>query len=192
MAKINLLPWREELRKEKQRQFLSILSLVFVLGAVGVFAYLHLLGQKIDSQRERNNYLAKEIKAIERQIKEIEKLEKEREQLIERMEMIARLQRSRPQVVHIFDELVRSIPEGLNLKNISREGATLKFEGVAESSQRVTAFMRNITDSKWFLKPVLKDITTDSDFGASRKLFLLVTKEASAEEDEDAAPAEGE
>ena len=99
MARINLLPWREELRKEKQRQFLSILGLVFVLGVVVVMSYKYTVGMQIDTQVQRNNFLKAEIKSLEKQIKEIEKLEAERQQLIDRMEMITSLQQSRPKIV---------------------------------------------------------------------------------------------
>ncbi len=185
MAKINLLPWREELRKEKQRQFLSVLGLVFALGVVVVFAYKYTVGLQIDSQQQRNNYLKGEIKSLETQIKEIEKLEKERQQLIERMDMITDLQRSRPKVVRLFDELVRAIPEGLNLSSLERREHILTVKGSAESAQRITAFMRNIEESKWFSNPSLKDIKSDQDFGAGRKAFLLTIQESSPDKEDE-------
>ena len=196
MANINLLPWREELRRERQRQFLTILGLVFALAAVVVFAYIQLLAADIGSQRERNTYLNNQIRALDNEIKEIQALEKERLQLIERMEMITSLQQSRPKVVRIFDELVRAVPEGLNLKSITRKANNLSFDGVAESSQRVTAFMRNVDNSEWFDKPALKDIDSDSTFGAGRKSFTLIVNEVSSKEgeegSEEAAGTEGE
>ncbi len=179
MARINLLPWREELRKERQRQFLSILGLVAVLGIVVVFSYKYTVNLKIERQQTRNSYLQSQINDLNAQIKEIEKLEEERRKLIERMEMITSLQKSRPQVVRIFDELVRAIPEGLNLKSITRKGNVLTIVGSAESAQRVTAFMRKIESSKWFVNPHLKDIDSDKDFGAGRKAFSLTVSEAS-------------
>ncbi|PWK48555.1 PilN domain-containing protein [Pleionea mediterranea] len=185
MARINLLPWREELRKEKQRQFLSILGLVFVLGVVVVMSYKYTVGMQIEAQVQRNNFLKAEIKSLESQIKEIEKLEAERQQLIDRMEMITSLQQSRPKIVHIFDELVKAIPEGLNLKSIERKGNQLIIEGSAESAQRVTSFMRKIDNSEWFKNGNLKDIDSDKDYGAGRKAFSLTVDEKSLKSDKD-------
>ncbi len=186
MARINLLPWREELRKERQRQFLSILGLIAVLGIVVVFSYKYSVSLKIERQQFRNNFLQTQISDLNTQIKEIEKLEEERRKLIERMEMITNLQKSRPQVVRIFDELVRAIPEGLNLKSVTRKGNVLTIEGSAESAQRVTAFMRKIEASQWFINPHLKDIDSDKTYGAGRKAFSLTVSEAftSAEKQE--------
>lgn len=184
MARINLLPWREELRKERQRQFLSILGLVAMLGIVVVLSYKYTVSLKIERQQFRNNYLQTQINDLNAQIKEIEKLEEERRKLIERMEMITNLQKSRPQVVRIFDELVRAIPEGLNLKSITRKGNVLTIEGSAESAQRVTSFMRKIEASQWFVNPHLKDIDSDKQFGAGRKAFSLTVSEASKGSDE--------
>lgn len=184
MARINLLPWREELRKERQRQFLSILGLIAILGIVVVFSYKYTVGLKVERQQFRNNYLQSQINELNTQIKEIEKLEQERQKLIERMEMITNLQKSRPQVVRVFDELVRAIPEGLNLKSVTRKGNVLTIEGSAESAQRVTSFMRKIEASQWFVNPHLKDIDSDKDFGAGRKAFSLTVSEAAVSSDE--------
>lgn len=182
MAKINLLPWREELRKERQRQFLSVLGLVFALGVVVVFSYKYTISLEIDAQQGRNDFLNREIKGLESKIKEIEALEKERQQLIDRMNMITDLQKSRPKVVRIFDELTRSVPEGLNLRSVGRRNSALTIRGSAESSQRVTAFMRNIEGSQWFANPNLKGIDADEQFGAGRKAFTLVTQESSPDD----------
>jgi type IV pilus assembly protein PilN len=184
MARINLLPWREELRNEKQRQFLSILGLVAVLGIVVVFAYKYTVGLQIERQNSRNNFLQMQINELNGQIKEIKKLEEERRKLIERMEMITSLQKSRPQVVHIFDEIVRAVPEGLNLNSITRKGDELTIIGSAESAPRITAFMRKIESSPWFDNPRLKDIDSDKKFGAGRKAFSLTVSVASPGSDE--------
>ncbi|WMS86453.1 PilN domain-containing protein [Pleionea litopenaei] len=184
MARINLLPWREELRKEKQRQFLSILGLVLVLGVVVVFSYKSTVGLQISGQQDRNRFLNQEIAKLDLQIKEIEKLEEERQRLIERMNMITTLQQSRPKVVRIFDELVRAIPEGLNLKSIERKQAKLIVIGSAESAQRVTAFMRKIEESPWLQNGTLKDIDSDKDYGAGRKEFSLTIEEVTKKEGE--------
>ncbi|NVK89500.1 MAG: PilN domain-containing protein [Gammaproteobacteria bacterium] len=177
MARINLLPWREELRKEKQRQFLSVLGLVLLLGVVVVFSYKSTVGLQISGQQERNTFLREQIKDLDDQIKEIKKLEEERQRLIERMDMITRLQQSRPKVVRIFDEIVRAIPEGLNLKSIERKNNKMTVIGSAESAQRVTAFMRKIEESAWLQNGTLKDIDSDKDYGAGRKEFSLIIEE---------------
>ncbi len=191
MARVNLLPWREELRKEKQRQFLSILGLVFVLGLVVVFSYKYTVGLQIQAQKQRNQFLTGEITKLEEQITEINRLEEERRKLIERMSMITNLQQSRPKIVHIFEELVRAIPEGLNLNNVQRKGNSLIIEGSAESAQRVTAFMRKVEQSDWFENGTLKDIDSDTSFGASRKAFSLTIKEASGDSEQE-EPSNGE
>ncbi len=177
MTRINLLPWRDELRKERQRQFISVLGLVGMLGVVMVFAFKYSIGLDIENQQRRNNFLQTEINKLESQIKEIEALEKERQQLIDRMDMITNLQQSRPHVVRIFDELVRAIPEGLNLISIERKGDTLTILGTAESSQRVTALMRKIDASPHFVSYNLQGIDTDKGSGAGRKTFSFTVRE---------------
>ncbi|NVJ49873.1 MAG: PilN domain-containing protein [Gammaproteobacteria bacterium] len=190
MARINLLPWREELRKEKQRQFLSVLGLVLLLGVVVVFSYKSTVGLQISGQQERNTFLREQIKDLDDQIKEIKKLEEERQRLIERMDMITRLQQSRPKVVRIFDEIVRAIPEGLNLKSIERKNNKMTVIGSAESAQRVTAFMRKIEESAWLQNGTLKDIDSDKDYGAGRKEFSLIIEEIPDKSEQAAKDAE--
>ncbi len=176
MANINLLPWREELRQEKQRQYLSVLGLVAILGvAVGWSIYTY-YDTQIDNQRGRNKLLQTEIQKLDSKIKEIETLEKERLELVERMNLIQDLQRSRPQIVHVFDEIVTNIPEGVNLASVERKGNDLIFNGVAESAPRVSKFMRNISTSKWLELGPLEKINDDKDSAAGRKNFLLKTK----------------
>ena len=144
MANINLLPWREEQRQEKQRQFLSVLGLVAILGVVVAWSVYTYYDAQLDSQRARNKYLISEIQKLDSKIKEIKTLENERQQLVERMNLIQDLQKSRPQIVHVFDEIVANMPEGVNLSTVERKGDDLIFNGVAESSPRISKFMRNI------------------------------------------------
>ncbi len=184
MANINLLPWREELRQEKQRQFLSVLGLVAILGVVFMLGAYKIYSDKLDGQRERNDYLTKQIRELDSKIKEIETLEKERRELVDRMNLIQDLQKSRPQVVHLFDEMVTSVPEGVNLSLIKRTKDTLTFDGVAESGPRVSNFLRNIEISKWIKRGDLKEINDDKDSGANRKTFVLESKVSSPSEEE--------
>ncbi len=176
MANINLLSWREDEREERQRQFVSILGLVAVLGVVVMWSvYLYYNGQ-IDSQRNRNNILQKHIRNLDTKIKEITTLEAERKELVDRMELIQNLQKSRPQIVHMFDEIVQKMPEGMNLIEIKRVNEQLFFTGVAESAPRISNFMRNLSGSQWITNPDIDDIQDDKDSGSGRKLFKLKSK----------------
>lgn len=185
MVNINLLPWREELRQEKQRQLLSILGLVALLAVVVMFLTYHLYEASLSAQRERNDYLTKQIRELDSKIKEIETLEKERQELVARMDLIQDLQKSRPQVVHLFDEMVTAVPEGVNLELIKRTNDVLTFDGIAESGPRVSNFLRNIEISQWIHKGDLKEINDDKDSGANRKTFVLESKVSSPNDGEE-------
>ncbi len=185
MANINLLPWREEQRQEKQRQFLSVLGLVALLGVVVAWSVHLLYVSKLDAQRERNQFLQTEIRKLDSKIKEIDTLEKERLELVERMNIIQDLQKSRPQIVHVFDEIVATIPEGVNLESIKRNADNLVLNGIAESSPRISNFMRNISVSKWLKLGPLEAISGSNSSGASRKRFRLRTKISSPVSDEE-------
>src|SRR5690606_1120009 len=155
MARINLLPWRAELRKQRRTEYLAIVgacaaAAVLVWGAI----HLHYNG-RIEFQTERNDYLKTEITKLDKQIKEIQELEKEKERLIARMKAIESLQTSRPIIVHIFDEMVTSLPDGVYLKQITQKGQQIEIKGVAESNARVSSFMRNIEKSEWLKDPQL-------------------------------------
>lgn len=149
MARINLLPWREERRKQRQQEFYILLGASAVAAILAVFASLWYIGTQIDAQTERNNTLGKEIKALDAQIAEIEELDRQRDRLIARKEIIEQLQATRSQMVHLFDELVRTLPDGVQLGSIKQAGATLTLEGVAQSNARVSAYMRNLDASAW-------------------------------------------
>lgn len=172
MANINLLPWREELRQEKQRQFMSILLLTAIFGIVFMYAVYSFFDSKTGSQRNRNSYLQEEIRKLDSDIKEIEALEKERQELVDRMDLIQNLQKSRPQVVHLFDSIVKAVPEGVNLSSITRVENKLSFEGIAESSPRVSNFLRNVETSEWIKGIDVKTLEGDTDSGANRKKFV--------------------
>lgn len=158
MARINLLPWREELRKRRKREFgvaTAIAVVLTVCAMVGVHALIALF---IDHQQERNAYLKQEITTLDGILKEIKDLEKTRENLLARMEIIQQLQHSRPEIVHMFDELVATIPEGMYLIKIDHRGRNLAVSGRAESNARVSTYMRNLEGSGWLGKPDLKVI----------------------------------
>ena len=155
MPRINLLPWREAERKRRQREFaaMAIAGVVFAL-IVGVGVHWQ-ISQWISTQKARNALLNKEIKALDKQIAQIKELEKTKESLISRMEIIQDLQRSRPSIVHLFDELVKTIPGGVYLTSLEQKGKTIVVKGKAQSNARVSSFMHNIENSDWIGNPTL-------------------------------------
>ena len=158
MAKINLLPWREERRKELLNEFLVMLGLVALFAAltVGIVHFYH--SQLIERQNTRIGYIDKRIKEVDKKITEIKELEKQKESLLSRMRAIESLQRDRPLIVHLFDELVRSLPEGLSIVNLKQEGPKITITGEAQSNARVSSFMRKIERSEWIKGAKLKVI----------------------------------
>ncbi len=183
MTRINLLPWRENQRKKQQREFL------FMLGGGVVFALLLMLGSHlwiadtIENQVQRNRLLDREIAALDKKIAEIKDLEKTKSRLLARMEVIQQLQSSRPQIVHLFDEMVSTLPEGLFLTQVKQSGAALAMEGRAQSNARVSAYMRNIDASDWLSRPRLKLIEHKDTTGTGLSHFSLgATQVAKAKE----------
>ena len=158
MAKINLLPWREERRKELLNGFLVVLGLVALFAAltVGIVHFYH--SQLIERQNTRISYIDKRIKEVDKKITEIKELEKQKEALLSRMRAIESLQRDRPLIVHLFDELVRSLPEGLSIVNLKQDGPKVTITGEAQSNARVSSFMRKIEQSEWIRGAKLKVI----------------------------------
>lgn len=158
MARINLRPWREELRKEKQKQFVTVL-----FGAVFIAAGLVLLWQghvngKIDYQKSRNSYLQNAMKELDARIEEIQELRKRREELLSRMTVIQDLQGKRPVVVRQFDEMVRTLPDGLYYKELKKVGDQMTIAGMAESNNRISTLMRSFEASSWFASPNLTNV----------------------------------
>lgn len=149
MPRINLLPWRAELRKQKQKEFLTQLALIAGLGLAVVVGGHAFLAQKISHQQDRNNRLQKEIKRVDQRLAEIKELEVVKKALVDRMEVIQQLQESRPEVVHLFDDIVNTLPEGMFLTRIEQAGAKLSIEGKSESNARVSTYMRKLDDSLW-------------------------------------------
>lgn len=158
MAHINLLPWREELRLEKTRQFAVITVLSLVLTGACILLVHVGFGNQIDHQNFRNRMLEDEIKTLDSALSQIAELEETKAQLLARMDIIQSLQQRRPQVVHLFDDFVRTVPEGIYLTMIEQEAKKLTIKGVAESNGRVSAYMRNIDASAWMSTPKLKVI----------------------------------
>lgn len=147
MARINLLPWRAERRKQREREFYMMLLATAVAAVFIFFCASWWMGQRIDNQGERNAYLEKEITKLDEQIETIKNLERVRSQLLARKEIIEDLQSNRSQMVHLFDQMSKTVPEGLRLTSVSQAGDKLTFEGVAESSTRVATYMKSLEAS---------------------------------------------
>ena len=164
MAKINLLPWREELRKQKQREFGIMAGGAAAIAALAVLlAHLHINGL-VDNQNQRNAFLEKEIDILDQRIGRIKELEQLKANLLARMNVIQELQRSRPESVHLMDEMVRTLPDGIYLKKFTQKGKALTMDGIAQSNARVSDYMRNIDNSLWLKAPRLDLIkTTEKD-----------------------------
>ena len=173
MPRINLLPWREAERRQRQRDFMVAMAGSFVAGMLVIAVANLAFSQMINQQRERNERLEGEIVELEKSITEIDGLERQKERLLARMEIIEQLQRSRPEIVHLFDEITRQLPEGVYLTGMKQTGAAIEIKGVAQSSTRVSALMRQIDSSKWLTDPdVLKVETTEQ--GPGRKAVFTV------------------
>ena len=159
MAKINLRPWREELRAEKQKQFVvMILGAAFI--AVGLtFLWKTDMDNRIAYQESRNAYIETATKQLDKQIKEIEDLKRKRDELLSRMQVIQDLQGKRPVIVRVFDELVRTLPDGLFYTNLKKTGDTVDVVGMSESNSRISALMRRFEESDWFTNPNLSNVS---------------------------------
>ena len=155
MTRLNLLPWRDLRRKEQDRQLLSIAVGVWILmGLIVFYAHLHVSGL-IENQQKRNEFLDKETKKLDEEIKEIRELQAARAALLARMRVIQQLQMDRTQVVHLFDDLVRKMPEGVYLTSLKQASPIITLTGNAQSNARVSALMRNLDASDWYTKPEL-------------------------------------
>lgn len=176
MARINLLPWREERRAALQKQFLVILAGMAVFGALIVFLGDRYVSALIEHQNGRNNYLQQHIAELNRQVAEIRELEKRRAELLERMEIIQGLQGKRPVIVRIFDEAVRTMPDGAYFLDMTRSGENIKVSGKAESNNRVSSLMRKLDSSLWFKDPNLTSVKAAPDFGEQGSEFQLSFK----------------
>lgn len=155
MARINLLPWREERRKHKTQEFYAVLAGTAVIALALFGAATFIVGSMIDNQQQRNQRLNTEIAALDRRIEKIEELEEKRRELLARKEIIEELQANRSQMVHLFDEMVRTIPEGVRLTSIKQKGDTLTLDGTAQSNARVSSYMRSLQASPWLGIPEL-------------------------------------
>jgi type IV pilus assembly protein PilN len=186
MASINLRPWREELRAERQKQFLSVLvGVVLVAGAAGFFWHNYMMNG-IDYQTQRNGFIKNELALLEQQIKEIDELRRRRDALIERMQVIQDLQGKRPVIVRVFDELVKTVPDGVYFISLKKTGTVLNLEGVGDSNSRISALMRNLDASEWFKEPNLTSVKAWSENEQKSQFVMTVTQEAPGDVDKPA------
>ena len=190
MPRINLLPWRAALRQQRKKEFVVALVGAAVVG-LGI-AYLTKLTVDgwISNQRSRNAILSNEIGELDKQIEEIKGLENQRERLIARMKVIGELQRARPEVVHLFDEMVKAMPEGVHLTEIKQTGNRVELQGIAQSSTRVSTLMRNIDASDWLRDPGLDVVQTVATGPEHQSQFKLFAQQVATATDDDAKGAD--
>jgi type IV pilus assembly protein PilN len=186
MPRINLLPWRDEQRKERKLRFLVWLGGAAIGAFVAAFVGYLMMDSMVSAQRARNDRLKEEIAELDKQIEKINSLEADKARFIARMDVIEKLQRSRPEIVHIFDEIARQLPDGVYLTAITQTGTRLKFEGVAQSSTRVAAFMRNIDNSSYLKKPELDIVQTNATANVVGAAFVLYADQSAATAEPDA------
>ena len=175
MARINLLPWRAERRKQRQKEFGVMLGATAIGALVLAMGINMFYGAQIDGQTERNAYLEQQIAEVDKQIVEIKALNQTKDRLLARKEVIEKLQASRSQMVHLFDSLVRTIPDGVVLTSIKQDDQALTLEGRSQSNARVSTYMRNLEGSGWMTDPQLSIIEAKGeDKGLPYEFRLLV------------------
>lgn len=178
-TQINLLPWREELRQEQKRDF-TVMAVLTVILAAAIVGLIHIqMSAKIDYQLSRNKFLSTEITLLDKQIEEIKDLRKVRRSLLERMSVIQDLQESRPSIVHLFTEIVGTVPNGVYLQSLSQTNGNLLMNGLAESNARVSTYMRNLSNSEWFKEPNLSIIEIEDKKVNRVSSFTLTVKQTS-------------
>jgi type IV pilus assembly protein PilN len=188
MPRINLLPWREEQRKERKLRFTVSLLGGTAAAVIAAFTAYLMFGSMIDGQERRNEMLRAEIKQLDKQIEEINSLESAKQKFIARMEIIERLQRSRPEIVHVFDTIVRTLPDGVYLTSVKQTTRKFRFDGVAQSSTRVSTYMRNIDGSEWLRNADLEVVETKRGNTVGSN-FTLFAEQVSVAAEEAKAPA---
>lgn len=183
MAHINLLPWRDEYRQEKKKEFFTILAGFCILGALCGYVWVSTVQGSIDDQNARNKRLQDEIALLQKQVAEIQELKKRRTELIARMEVIQGLQGTRPVIVRYFDELVRAVPDGVYIKTLNRQGDSFRLEGVGESPNRISALMRNFENSQWFATPSISSLQAAPSEGEEAQSFRMTVLAVTPKQD---------
>jgi type IV pilus assembly protein PilN len=178
MAHINLLPWRDELRAEQTKQFIQSAVISAAFGVAILALVITQISSITENQKRRNTLLTSEIKKLDTELKQIEDLETTKNKLLARMDVIQSLQQKRPQIVHIFDEIVRTVPDGVTLLSVAQKGDMLTIKGLAESNGRVSAYMRNLDASDWMSNPKLEYIETKQKSFRNAEFLLTVKQSA--------------
>ena len=181
MAKINLRPWREELRAEKQKQFVVMIMGAAIIAAGLTFLWKSDMDSRIAYQQSRNAYIETATKQLDQQIKEIEDLKRKRDELLSRMQVIQDLQGKRPVIVRVFDELVRTLPDGLFYTDLTKAGERIDIVGMAESNSRISTLMRRFEESDWFSAPNLSNVAAADNRRAGYSQFNLSVQQQTPE-----------
>lgn len=196
MIRINLLPHRELKRAARQRQFTVLLAGVSILGLVSVLLVHTVISGMTEVQIGRNKYLTGEIAKLDKEIEEIKKLKEQTQALLARKKVVELLQGNRAQVVHLLDQMVRQLPEGIYLKQIKQTGNTISLQGYAQSSARVSTLMRNLDASPWLEAPELIEIKAATvngvranEFSLNLKLTAPGTEDAGAKSGDGKSPS---
>ena len=181
MAKINLRPWREELRQERQQEYLMVL-LFMVISALAIWWFVSgAYNEAISAQQSRNQYLERQSSAMDKKIKEIRELREKREQLLERMRLIQDLQGNRPVIVRVFDEFARIMPDELFFESVKSQGKQFTIKGLASSNDQISQMMRNFDSSPWFTNPNLLGVKAGKD-GLNRFDMLVSRSRPTSDE----------
>ncbi|MFO1302372.1 MAG: PilN domain-containing protein [Burkholderiales bacterium] len=175
-VRINLLPHREQKRQARQRQFISLAVSLAILG-LAIVALVHgVLSAQIENQKDRNNLLKKEIAKLDEQIKEIDRLRDQIQAVLARKQVVETLQANRSEAVHLLDQLVRQLPDGIYLKSVKQVGTKVTVGGYAQSNARVSTFMRNIEASPWLGNPELVEIKLVPAPGTTKERNLTINE----------------
>ena len=185
MPSINLLPWREAERKKRQRDFGVAMGGAVIAGIAVIMVTMLIYSQMISGQQSRNQRLTDEIVELEKSIEEIDDLERQKERMLARMEIIEQLQKSRPEIVHLFDEIVRQLPEGVYLTGMKQTGSRVEIRGVAQSSTRVSALMRRIDSSDWMGDPEVERVETRQAGSSRQSEFIVYLKQKRSDSEEE-------
>lgn len=183
--KINLLPWREELREQKKQEFIQITLAVLIVAGLIVFGVDRYYNAAIDNQTARNNFMQQEIAVLEERIAEIQQLQQKRNELLARMKVIQDLQGNRPIIVRVFDEMARQLAPRVFFNALTMKGQKVDIRGVAESNNRISNQLRNFSESEWFERPNVTAIKANETYGPQASEFSLTVEQTTPKADDE-------
>lgn len=181
MARINLLPWREELKQQKQQEYLTVLAVVAIVAALVMMAFSSLVSSQIEHQNHKNSYLKQEISVLDAKIKELNELKQQKQDLQKRLDLIQELQRSRNLLTQVFNSMAEVIPAGVYLTSVEHKGRSIEFKGKSESNTRLAALVRRIDEIRWLTKPAMQTIVADKDRPKLLNEFVMTVEVADSE-----------